>query len=71
MRISRDRPAPNPREETGEPQKAFLVLGATPNFEVRQGSITEVPDLDGLVDGVDAVVSLLGDAQRWVCGHRW
>jgi uncharacterized protein len=35
----------------------------SPNLEVRQGSITEAPDLDGLVDGVDAVVSLLGDAQ--------
>ena len=95
MRISRDRPVPDPREETGEPHQTFLVLGATgqtgkhftalalqdghrvralvrnpgklavdsPNLEVRPGSITEVPDLDGLVDGVDAVVSLLGDAQ--------
>jgi len=34
-----------------------------PNLEVRQGSITEVPGLDALVDGVDAVVCLLGDAQ--------
>jgi uncharacterized protein len=33
------------------------------NLEVRQGSITDGLDLDGLADGVDAVVSLLGDAQ--------
>ncbi|MDQ2811515.1 MAG: NAD(P)H-binding protein [Actinomycetota bacterium] len=95
MRTRRDQPVPDPREKTGEPQKTFLVFGATgqtgkhftslalqdghrvralvrnpgklavdsPNLEVRQGSITEGPDLDGLVDGVDAVVSLLGDAQ--------
>jgi putative NADH-flavin reductase len=95
MRISSDRPAPNLREETGEPHKTFLVFGATgqtgkhftsaalrdghrvralvrnpgklpvgsPNLEIRPGSITEVPDLDGLVDGVDAVVSMLGDAR--------
>lgn len=95
MRISSDRPAPNLREETGEPHKTFLVFGATgqtgkhftsaalrdghrvralvrnpgklpvgsPNLEIRQGSITEVPDLDGLVDGVDAVVSMLADAR--------
>lgn len=35
----------------------------SPNLEVHQGSITDVPDLDALVDGVDAVVSLLGDAR--------
>jgi len=35
----------------------------SPNLEVCQGSITEVPGLDGLIDGVDAVVCLLGDAQ--------
>jgi putative NADH-flavin reductase len=95
MRISRDQPAPRPREETDGPQKTFLVFGATGqtgkhftslalqdghrvralvrspgrlavdsrNLEVRQGSITDVLDLDGLADGVDAVVSLLGDAQ--------
>lgn len=34
-----------------------------PNLEIHQGSITDVPDLDGLVDGVDVVVSLLGDAR--------
>lgn len=34
-----------------------------PNVEIHQGSITDVPDLDGLVDGVDVVVSLLGDAE--------
>ena len=34
-----------------------------PNLEIHEGSITDVPDLDGLVDGVDAVVSLLGDAR--------
>lgn len=37
--------------------------GTHPNIEIHQGSITDVPDLDGLVDGVDVVVSLLGDAQ--------
>lgn len=31
--------------------------------EVTQGSITDPPDLDRLVEGVDFVVSLLGDAQ--------
>lgn len=36
---------------------------ATPNLEIHQGSITDSPDLDRLVDGVDFVVSLLGDAQ--------
>lgn len=36
----------------------------SPDLDIRQGSITDDPDLDGLVDGVDAVVSLLGDAQR-------
>lgn len=35
-----------------------------PDLDIRQGSITDEPDLDGLVEGVDAVVSLLGDAQR-------
>lgn len=34
-----------------------------PNLEVHQGSITDDLDLDRLVDGVDAVVSLLGDVQ--------
>jgi nucleoside-diphosphate-sugar epimerase len=33
-----------------------------PNLEIHEGSITESPDLDRLVDGVDFVVSLLGDA---------
>jgi nucleoside-diphosphate-sugar epimerase len=35
-------------------------------LEVRRGSVTDELDLDGLLDGVDAVVSLLGDvrAQR-------
>ena len=95
MSTSRDQPAPDPREETAEPRKTFLVFGATgqtgkhftsaalrdghrvralvrdpgkltvdsPDLEARQGSITEAPGLDGLVDGVDAVVSLLGDAR--------
>jgi uncharacterized protein len=31
------------------------------DLDVRQGSITEALDLDGLVDGVDFVVSMLGD----------
>ena len=35
----------------------------TPNLEIYQGSITDSPDLDKLVDGADFVVSLLGDAQ--------
>jgi len=34
-----------------------------PDVEIHQGSITDVPDLEGLVDGVDVVVSLLGDAR--------
>ena len=34
-----------------------------PSLEIHQGSITESPDLDRLVDGADFVVSLLGDAQ--------
>jgi putative NADH-flavin reductase len=33
-----------------------------PRLEVHEGSITGSPDLDRLVDGVDFVVSLLGDA---------
>ena len=33
------------------------------NVEVHQGSVTDVPDLDGLVEGSDVVVSLLGDAR--------
>jgi putative NADH-flavin reductase len=40
------------------------LTSTSPDLEIRQGSITDEPDLDGLVDGVDAVVSLLGDAQR-------
>lgn len=47
------------------------VLARTPakagptraGLEVRQGSVTDELDLDGLLDGVDAVVSLLGDVQ--------
>ena len=31
------------------------------NLDVRQGSITDTVDLDGLLDGVDFVVSMLGD----------
>jgi len=42
-----------------EPRQA----GASPDLDIREGSITSEPDLDGLVDGADAVVSLLGDAQ--------
>ena len=33
----------------------------TPNLQVQQGSITEVTDLDPLVEGVDFVVAMLGD----------
>lgn len=36
----------------------------SPNLEIHEGSITDGLDLDMLVDGVDAVVILLGDAQR-------
>ena len=32
-----------------------------PNFQVQQGSITDVANLDELVDGADFVVSMLGD----------
>lgn len=35
----------------------------SPNLEIHQGTITDPLDLDRLVDGVDAVVSMLGDAQ--------
>ncbi|GAA4663602.1 NAD(P)-dependent oxidoreductase [Frondihabitans cladoniiphilus] len=35
----------------------------SPDLEIHRGSITDSPDLDGLVDGVDFVVSLLGDAR--------
>ena len=39
-------------------------LGAArTHLEIHQGSITESLDLDRLVDGVDFVVALLGDAQ--------
>ncbi len=36
------------------------------NLDIHQGSITEAPDLDRLVNGADAVVVMLGDkaAQR-------
>ncbi|WP_456830491.1 NAD(P)-dependent oxidoreductase [Deinococcus sp. UYEF24] len=35
----------------------------SPELEVRQGSVTDVPDLDGLVQGADFVISMLGDAE--------
>ena len=38
------------------------VRMASPNLEIHQGTITDPPDLDALVDGVDAVVCMLGDA---------
>jgi putative NADH-flavin reductase len=38
-------------------------LDSDPNLEIHQGSITDDLDLDRLLDGVDAVVSLLGDAR--------
>ncbi|PPF90123.1 NmrA family transcriptional regulator [Subtercola sp. Z020] len=38
--------------------------GTTPNLEIHQGSITDSPDLDRLLDGADFVVSLLGDAAQ-------
>lgn len=37
--------------------------GRGPNLEVHQGSVTDAPDLPLLLDGVDAVVCLLGDAR--------
>jgi uncharacterized protein YbjT (DUF2867 family) len=33
------------------------------NLQIQQGSITDVPQLDKLVDGVDFVVSMLGDRE--------
>ncbi|MFG1921762.1 NAD(P)-dependent oxidoreductase [Cryptosporangium sp. NPDC048952] len=38
------------------------VASDSPNLEIHQGSITDDLDLDRLVDGVDAVICLLGDA---------
>jgi uncharacterized protein len=35
-----------------------------PDLDVRQGSLPDVDDLDGLLRGIDVVVSLLGDAQQ-------
>ncbi len=35
----------------------------TPNLEVQQGSITDVTGIDPLVEGVDFVISMLGDAK--------
>jgi nucleoside-diphosphate-sugar epimerase len=35
----------------------------SPNLEVHRGTITDPPDLDLLVEGVDAVVCMLGDAR--------
>ena len=39
------------------------LTSRNPNLEVHHGTITDPPDLDPLLDGVDAVVSMLGDAQ--------
>ena len=36
---------------------------ANPNLDVREGLVTDIPDIDQLVRGVDYVVSMLGDAQ--------
>lgn len=36
---------------------------SSPDLEVHQGSITDTPDLDDLLQGVDFVISMLGDAQ--------
>lgn len=36
---------------------------ASPDLEVHRGAITDIPDLDELVQGVDFVVSMLGDVQ--------
>ena len=38
------------------------LRASSPDLEVYQGTITDPPDLGPLVDGVDAVVSMLGDA---------
>jgi len=39
------------------------LTSTSPNLEVHRGSITDPPDLGPLVDGVDAVVCMLGDAR--------
>lgn len=39
------------------------LAGASPLLDIHPGTITDPPDLDPLVEGVDAVVSMLGDAR--------
>lgn len=39
------------------------LASRSPELEVHQGTITDVPNLDELVQGVDFVVSMLGDAE--------
>jgi nucleoside-diphosphate-sugar epimerase len=40
------------------------LTSTSPDLEVHRGTITDPPDLDPLVEGVDAVVCMLGDARR-------
>jgi len=35
----------------------------SPELQLHQGTITDLPDLDGLVQGADFVISMLGDAE--------
>ena len=39
------------------------LTSTSPNLEIHHGTITDPPDLEPLLDGVDAVVSMLGDAR--------
>lgn len=39
------------------------LASTNPNLEIHHGTITDPPDLEPLLDGVDAVVSMLGDAE--------
>ena len=39
------------------------LASRSPHLDVHQGTITDPPDLDPLVEGVDAVVCMLGDAR--------
>lgn len=39
------------------------LTSSSPNLEIHHGTVTDPPDLHRLVDGVDAVVAMLGDAR--------
>ncbi len=39
------------------------LISRSPVLDIYQGSIAHVPDLDGLLQGVDFVISMLGDAR--------